>query len=86
MKEAMDPHFDMPSAPQGGRGPCPHCFESSGYHARVIPDSWTEPGWAEPDPMRPCEECEGTSYVDMEDATDEELFDYFDEALEALCK
>lgn len=69
---------------QAVQAPCPVCFESSGYMARCVPDSWSEPGWAEPDPTRPCEECRGTGYVDAEDATDAELFDYFDEALEAL--
>jgi hypothetical protein len=80
----MDPHFDMPSQPHRGLGPCPHCFESSGYEARIVPDSWTEPGWAEPDPMRPCPECGGTGSVEMEDAHDDELFEYFDEAMDAL--
>lgn len=68
-----------------GLAPCPHCFESSGYEARWIPDSWTEPGWAESDYGRPCRECNGTGSVEMEDATDDELFEHFDEAFEALC-
>jgi hypothetical protein len=67
-----------------GLGPCPYCFESSGYMARCIPDSWWEPGWAEPDPMNRCEECGGTGYVEMEDATDDELFEHFDDAFDAL--
>lgn len=44
--------------------PCPCCFESSGYHARNVPDTWSEPGWAEPDPTRPCEYCCGTGTVE----------------------
>lgn len=80
----IDPHFDMPSQPQKGDAPCPYCFESSGYMARTVPDTWWEPGWAEPDPLRRCEECGGTGSVDAEDAIDEELFEYFDEAMEAL--
>lgn len=43
--------------------PCPCCFESSGYMARSVPDTWSEPGWAEPDPTRPCEHCSGTGSV-----------------------
>jgi hypothetical protein len=43
--------------------PCPACFESSGFYARNVPDTWTEPGWAEPDPNRPCDYCCGTGTV-----------------------
>lgn len=68
-----------------GLGPCPHCFESSGYEARVHSATWYEPAWADADPMRPCSKCGGTGYVEMEDATDAELFEVFDDAFDALC-
>lgn len=84
MNEWSDPHFDMPSQPQAGDAPCPACFEDSGYHARIVPATWWEPAYAEPDPMRRCEECDGTGRVEMQDAEDEELFDYFEEATEAM--
>lgn len=71
--------------PSNGLAPCPHCFESSGYMARHYPHTWYEPGWSEPDPTRRCEVCEGTGYVDAEEATDDELFEAFDEAFDALC-
>lgn len=67
-----------------GLAPCPYCFESSGYAARCHPDTWSEPGWAEPDPLRPCKECKGTGSVPMEDAADDELFEFFDDAFDAL--
>lgn len=59
--------------PYAGHAPCPHCFESSGYAARIIPDSWWEPGWAEPDPLSPCPYCEGTGYVECDLVTLEDL-------------
>lgn len=59
--------------PYPGQAPCPACFESSGYKARCHPDTWEEPGWAEPDPMRPCEECGGTGTVDSPLATFDDL-------------
>lgn len=71
-------------APFPGLAPCPHCFESSGYAERYHHHTWDEPGWSDADPTRPCPYCEGTGSVEMEDATDEELFAYFDEATEAL--
>jgi hypothetical protein len=60
--------------------PCPHCFESSGYAARIHPDSWSEPGWAEPDPCQPCPYCDATgmapaSEVGPDDERDEDWFD-----------
>jgi hypothetical protein len=45
------------------QSPCPYCFESSGYEARVHPATWADPSWAEPDPTRPCSECNGTGMV-----------------------
>ncbi len=48
--------------------PCPYCFESSGYHARVHPHTWYEPSWADADPTRPCEECNGTGQVPTDKA------------------
>ena len=49
--------------------PCPCCFESSGFMARWIPDTWSEPGWEDADPSRPCENCQGTGRVDAEPIT-----------------
>lgn len=48
------------------QAPCPCCFESSGYMARSVPDTWSEPGWAEPDPTRPCDHCDGTGTIDAQ--------------------
>jgi hypothetical protein len=74
----------LAEAPFPGLGPCPHCFESSGYAARWNPHTWDEPGWCDADPTRPCPVCEGTGSVEMEDATDDELFWFFDDAFDAL--
>lgn len=61
------PHIDAPDEDAyEQQAPCPCCFESSGYMARVHPDTWSEPGWAEPDPTRPCEHCDGTGSVDAQ--------------------
>lgn len=43
--------------------PCPCCFESSGYMARVVSATWTDPAYAEPDPMSPCTECRGKGEI-----------------------
>src|SRR5690606_23344239 len=52
-----------PDDDAGVHAPCPYCFESSGYEARVHPATWSDPSWAEPDPTRPCSECHGTGMV-----------------------
>jgi hypothetical protein len=57
--------------------PCPHCFESSGFAARIIPDSYWEPGYAEPDPLSPCPYCEGTGVVPADDACPDGWDEYF---------
>lgn len=48
------------------QAPCPCCFESSGFMARTVPDTWSEPGWAEPDPTRPCGHCSRAGSVDAQ--------------------
>jgi hypothetical protein len=80
----MDPHFDMPSQPQRGLAPCPHCFESCGYVCEHGND-WNSGPWTNQTNI-PCSVCEGTGHVPMEDATDDELFEHFDEAFDALTK
>lgn len=60
--------------------PCPHCFESSGYAARVNAATWYEPAWADADPTRPCPFCDGTgsvpaSEVGPDDDREEDWFD-----------
>lgn len=72
------------SEPFPGLAPCQHCFESSGYEARYIPATWYEPAWEDTDYSRPCTNCNGTGSVEMQDATDDELFDDFAEAFDAL--
>ena len=49
-----------------GQAPCPHCFESSGYAARIVSATWTDPSYAESDPCSPCPYCETTGTVDSE--------------------
>jgi hypothetical protein len=56
-----------------GQAPCPHCFESSGYAARVHQATWYEPAWEDSDPTRPCPYCNGTGTVDSELVTLEDL-------------
>ena len=63
--------------------PCPHCFESSGY-VWVHGNDWNSGPWSHQTNI-PCRECEGRGYVDAEDATDDELFAIFDDAMDALC-
>ena len=46
--------------------PCPHCFESSGYEARYIPATWTDPAWEDTDYSRPCWHCSGTGSVPVD--------------------
>ena len=53
--------------------PCPHCCESSGYEARVIPATWWDPSFAEADHHRPCPHCGGTGLVESEPVTLEDL-------------
>lgn len=50
-----------------GFAPCPYCFESSGFGARIIPATWDEPSWAEPDPMNPCPHCDHTGMVEADE-------------------
>ena len=65
--------------------PCPYCFESSGYHARIHPATWYEPSWADADPTRPCEECGGTGSVPCDEAMyeDERADEFNDPGYEA---
>lgn len=56
-----------------GFGPCPHCFESSGFAARINHATWEEPSWAEPDPNCPCPYCDHTGYVECEPRTLDDL-------------
>jgi hypothetical protein len=65
--------MDFAEEPYNGFAPCPHCFESSGYAARSHPDTWSEPGWAEPDPMNPCPYCKATGEVECEPITLQDL-------------
>ena len=74
----MDPFFE----PQQPQAPCPACFESCGYLCEFGND-WHSGPYVHQTAIA-CRECCGTGYVDAEDATDAELFDYFDEATEAL--
>ena len=60
--EDHGPYFLADEYP--GQAPCPACFESSGHPARIVPASWTDPSYAEPDYGRTCEECNGTGTVD----------------------
>jgi hypothetical protein len=46
--------------------PCPHCFESSGYEARIHPATWYEPAWEDTDYSRPCKFCDGTGSIKSE--------------------
>lgn len=55
--------------PYNGFAPCPHCFESSGYAARVNSATWLEPAWADADPMNPCPYCNATGSVECEPIT-----------------
>jgi len=73
----MEPHKSMVD--------CPFCFESSGHPARIIPATWWEPSWAEPDYVRKCPECDGTGLIEAEprDLYDIEAED-FDGAREAF--
>lgn len=59
-----EPEFEEVDDEYPGQAPCPHCFESSGHPIRIIPASWTDPAYAEPDYRRVCEECNGTGTVD----------------------
>jgi hypothetical protein len=60
--------------------PCPHCFESSGYAARIIPHTWYEPSYAEPDPFAPCPYCNATGEVPAHETTPEDWDeDFYDE-------
>lgn len=59
--------------PYPGLAPCPHCFESSGYAARLVPATWYDPAYAEADPLHPCPYCNGTGDVECEDVTLEDL-------------
>jgi hypothetical protein len=65
-----------------GLAPCPHCFESCGYVV-VHGNDWNSGPWTHQMTI-PCRVCEGTGHVEMEDATDDELFEYFDDAFDAL--
>jgi len=47
--------------------PCSHCFESSGYAARVHPATWDEPSWADADLMAPCPYCDHTGMVEADE-------------------
>ena len=60
--------------------PCPCCFESSGFNARIIPHTYWEPGWAEPDPTSPCGYCNGTGEVPSDETRpDDRDEDFYDE-------
>lgn len=65
-----------------GLAPCPSCFESCGYVCEHGND-WHSGPYTHQTAI-PCRECGGSGYVEAEEATDAELFDYFDEAMEAL--
>jgi hypothetical protein len=84
----MDAHLTEAEAiwreePLSVPAPCPNCFESSGYMARVHAATWTDPAWADSDPMNPCPVCEGTGSVDSEPATLEDLEELADLEAEA---
>jgi hypothetical protein len=66
--------------------PCSCCFESSGYMARWIPDTWSEPGWEDADPTRPCEHCHGTGCVVAEPITLRDLEDMAADATETVAE
>lgn len=46
-----------------GFQPCPCCFESSGYMSKLVPASWTDPGYEDTDYTRRCDECNGRGMV-----------------------
>lgn len=75
---SCDPFYE----PQQPQAPCPHCFESCGYLAEHGND-WHSGPYSHITAI-PCRECHGTGYVDAEDATDTELFEDFNDAMEAL--
>jgi hypothetical protein len=62
--EAVCAKFARTEDEYPGHAPCPACFESSGHPVRIVPASWTDPSYAEPDYGRVCEECNGTGTVD----------------------
>lgn len=72
----------MTGEPFPGLAPCPACFESSGYVWEHGND-WNSGPWSVQTNI-PCRVCNGTGNVECEDATDAELFEYFDDALDAL--
>lgn len=53
--------------------PCPCCFESSGYMSKIVPASWTDPGYEETDYRNRCDECNGTGMVPCEPRTLDDL-------------
>lgn len=64
---------DVGGEPYNGFAPCPHCFESSGYAARIVSATYWEPSWVEPDPLRQCPYCGGTGEVECEPITLDDL-------------